>query len=80
MVFKNKYHCGTRIWRKFRWPARVVYNELYGAMIRSRELFEPHTKSYTKSLISKSDWAIIAHNAACEAAWAADKAAERLAA
>lgn len=79
MEYKNKFKCGVRIWRKLGWGGKAVYNEVYRAM-KNRHLIEPKTKSYSKSLISDVDWEIISHNAACEAAWAADKAVERLAA
>jgi hypothetical protein len=80
MTYQNKYKCGTRIWRKLRWPGRATYNEVYGLMTRDPRLMQPTTKSFRAALISKEDWHIIAHNAACVAAWAADKAADRLAA
>lgn len=80
MTYKNKYKCGSRIWRKLGWGGRATYNELYGAMTRSRDIFTPTTKSFAKSLINQSDWEIICHNAAYTAAKAADKAVERFAA
>ena len=78
MTYKNKYRCGTKLWRKFGWYGRVVYNEVYGTMIRNPGIFQP--KSYAKSLIAKKDWEVICHNAACQAAWAARDATRRIAA
>lgn len=79
MTYQNKHRCGSRIWRKLRRPGRAVYNEVYSAMIK-RDLVSPSTKSFSRALISNSDWKIICHNAACLAAWVADEAANRLAA
>ena len=80
MTYANKYKCGSRIWRKLGWGGKATYNEVYGLMIKDPRLIQPNTKSFRASLIAKEDWQIIAHNAACVAAWAADKAVERLAA
>jgi hypothetical protein len=78
MSYKNKYHCGSRIWRKLGWGGKAVYNEVYGSMKRSPDHYQPNIKFFR--LIADKDWEIICRNAACEAAWAADKAVERLAA
>lgn len=82
MTYKNKFKCGTRIWRKLGWGGKAVYNEVYGAMSRDQANFvsTPRGKSFTVHLVAKKDWEVTCHNAACIAAWAADKAVERLAA
>ena len=79
MIYRNKFHCGSRLWRKFGWAGRAVYNEVYASMRRMNNI-APRTKSFTKSLIMDTDWEVIVHNAATTAAWAADKAVLRLAA
>ena len=76
MMYKNKYRCGTRLWRKLSLFSRSVYNEVYGNAIRNPERY----LRYTASLVPKSEWEVLCHNFACEAAWAAGKAEEKIAA
>ena len=80
MIYQNKFKCGTKLWRKFGWAGRAVYNEVYGTMIKNQDMFRYRGKSHTTSLLEKHDWDVVCHNAACTAAWAADRAAERIAA
>ena len=80
MTYQNKYKCPVKLWRKFKWPGRAVYNEVYSHLTRNPKLIQPNTKSFRAALIPDGDWKIIAHNAAVVSAWAADEAAEKIAA
>ena len=80
MIYQNRFHCGSRIWRKLGWGGRAVYNEVYGKMLKNPDLFSTRGKSHVTSLLSRKEWAVVCHNAATTAAWAADKAVRRLAA
>ena len=76
MIYKNKYHCPMKLWRKFDFFSKAVYNEVYGAAIKNPEIY----LKYTASLVPKEEWEVLCHNFACSAAWAARKAEERIAA
>lgn len=81
MSYSNKYKCPSKLWRKFGWVGRAVYNEVCANMRWELRNLKRSKKSYAPaSLIPGADWLVLIHNSAYYAAWAAKAAAERIAA
>lgn len=59
-VYKNKYRCAPKVWRKFDPVQRALFNKAYEWIGTDCELFTIDAKT----------WEVIRHNHAVMAAWA----------
>jgi hypothetical protein len=69
MIVRNKYNVSKKTWARWKHPARAIFNELYGVMMKNHWVF----RRPDSPPITRKAWRTVCWNAAFVAADFASK-------